>query len=418
MNMGSALFALGSVTAAIAVNARWPPRAPGALAVLAFFPAWLATELAAHLVLAQLLGAAALVYAGGLGGFRGYLGLCLVLAASASMLAHQARSGRARATFTRALEGGLGPAHASGLVAQARPWAHGRLGLWPLVSPFFGHGRGVRVTRDLCFWQQGRARLTLDVRAPREAPVRAPTLVYVHGGGWVLGQRRYQGVPLMDHLAALGWVCFSVDYRLSPGATFPDHLIDVKRALAWVREHAHEHGADPEFVVVAGNSAGAHLAALAALTPNRAALQPGFEDADTTVAGCVGFYGVYDFEDRHGHWPHGGFGPFIERVVLKARRADAPASYALASPIAQVHAAAPPFLLIHGDRDTLAPTAESRRFAEALRAGSRAAVVYAEVEDAQHAFELFPSVRTAHAVEGTAKFLAWLYSRYRSEPTR
>ena len=92
----------------------------------------------------------------------------------------------------------------------------------------------------------------------------------------------------------------TANYALSPKATFPDHLIDVKRALAWVKEHIAEYGGDPGYVVISGGSAGGHLSSLAALTPNRPEYQPGFEAVDTTVQACVPFYGVYDFTNRDG----------------------------------------------------------------------------------------------------------------------
>jgi acetyl esterase/lipase len=74
-------------------------------------------------------------------------------------------------------------------------------------------------------------------------------------------------------------------------------VIDVKKVIAWARAHADEYGADPAFVVVAGSSAGAHLAATAALTANDPTFQPGFEEADTTVAAAVGLYGYYGSVD-------------------------------------------------------------------------------------------------------------------------
>ena len=120
-------------------------------------------------------------------------------------------------------------------------------------------------------------------------------MIQVHGGGWILGSRSEQGIPLLNHMAANGWVGFNVDYRLSPRATLPDHVIDVKRAIAWVRENADELGVDPERIAITGGSAGGHLTALAALTANDRSLQPGFEDADTSVMAAVPFYGIYDF---------------------------------------------------------------------------------------------------------------------------
>src|SRR4029079_17606511 len=100
----------------------------------------------------------------------------------------------------------------------------------------------------------------------------------------IVGTRRNKGTPLLTHLAANGWVGFNVNYRLSPLATWPDHAVDVKEAIAWVREHAAEYGVDPSFVAITGGSAGGHISAFVALTADDRSLQPGFEDADVSVA--------------------------------------------------------------------------------------------------------------------------------------
>ena len=216
----------------------------------------------------------------------------------------------------------------------------------------------------------------------------------------------------MHRLAARGWVCVSVDYRLSPRATFPDHLIDVKHALRWMREHAAEYGGDPDFIVVTGGSAGGHLASLMALTANDPEYQPGFENADTSLAGCVSFYGVYDFLDRNGNWPHPGMRKLAERHVVKAKLKAAPEQFHAASPMSRVHADAPPMLIVHGDHDTLVPVAEARQFFEIYRQSTSAVTAYAEIPGAQHAFEIFPSLRTVLVLDGVERFLAVLLSRY------
>src|SRR5690606_18763686 len=93
-----------------------------------------------------------------------------------------------------------------------------------------------RVVRDVEFARAGGRVLRLDVRAPAEPPppgVRRPALLQLHGGAWVIGFKRDQARPLLTQMAAHGWVTFNADYRLSPAATWPDHLVDVKRALAW-----------------------------------------------------------------------------------------------------------------------------------------------------------------------------------------
>ena len=173
----------------------------------------------------------------------------------------------------------------------------------------------------------------------------------------------------MRQLTSHGWVCVAANYRLSH-ATFPDHLVDVKRVLTWVRTHAADLGGDPDFVAITGGSAGAHLAALAALTPNQPEYQPGFESADTSVQACVPFYGIYDFTNRAGRLGGDGMGGFLERIVMKERIADAPESFRRASPICLVRPDAPPFAIVHGTNDSFAHIEDARAFVQELRAAT------------------------------------------------
>jgi acetyl esterase/lipase len=250
--------------------------------------------------------------------------------------------------------------------------------------------------------------LLLDVYLPDEpeSATLRPAIVQVHGGGWITGSRTEQGIPLLNHLARHGWVGFNIDYRLSPRATFPDHVVDVKRAIAWVREHAAEYGADPDFICLTGGSAGGHLCALAALTAGDPDFQPGFEEADTSVAAAVPFYGVYDFTDDEGIYYPELLEWVLERHVFKRRLADDPEAFRAASPTHRVHPEAPPFLVLHGERDTLVPVEDARRFVAELRAVSENRVLYAELAGAEHAFDVLPSVRTARVVEAIERFLA------------
>ncbi len=229
----------------------------------------------------------------------------------------------------------------------------------------------------------------------------------------MIGTKDNQGLPLCYHMASKGWVCVNVNYRLSPHATFPDHLIDLKRALQWVRKEGPAYGCDPDFVVVSGGSAGGHLAAMLALTPNDPELQPGFEDADTSVQGAVPIYGVYDFTPSDSPWRHPDVQPFLERHVMKACHADDPEPFEKASPIHRVRPDAPPFLVVHGSDDTLVPVGEARAFVERLREVSGAPVAYAEIPGAQHAFELFPSLRSDLTRQGIERFLAATWSEHR-----
>jgi acetyl esterase/lipase len=153
--------------------------------------------------------------------------------------------------------------------------------------------------------------------------------------------------------------------------------------IAWVRAHAGELGADPAQVYLAGGSAGGHLAISAALTAGDPRFQPGFEQADTSVAAAVAIYGY--------------LGP----------RGSDPA----ASPAGLARPDAPPIMIVHGARDTAIPSAGPRSVAEILRAGSNSPVVYAELPDTQHSFDLFASVRSRVAADAVEGFLAWARSR-------
>jgi acetyl esterase/lipase len=217
----------------------------------------------------------------------------------------------------------------------------------------------------------------------------------------------------MSHLAERGWVCVAMSYRLSPRATWPDAVVDVKRALAWVKEHISEFGGDPDFVAITGGSAGGHLSSLTALTPNDPTFQPGFEDVDTTVRAAVPFYGVYDWVDDQ-RTGHSGLPRLLERMVVKQSLSAAPEVYAAASPIRRVNADAPPTFLLHGTADSLVPVEQARAFAGALREVSRAPVVYAELPFAQHAFDFFGSIRSAASAVAVERFLGVVYGDYRS----
>ncbi len=256
--------------------------------------------------------------------------------------------------------------------------------------------------------------LKLDVYMPLDDPAPGelrPAVLQIHGGAWVLGSKNEQGIPLLNHLASCGWVGFNVDYQLSPRAKFPTHLIDCKRALVWIREHAEEYGVDPNFVVVTGGSAGGHLCALMALTQNDPEFQPGFEDKDTSLQGAVPFYGVYDLTNRDGAYDS-MFEQLIADVVMGVGLDDAPEKWAAYSPVDRITEDAPPMFVIHGDKDVLVPVEIARSFVARLRQISRQAVVYAELRGAQHAFEIFPSFRAVHTVEYVERFVNHIHAEY------
>jgi acetyl esterase/lipase len=386
---------------------RWPR-----MSIVSFLAGWLTAELALHHLGWQIAATVFFVWAGALSGWPGVVALAITLASWAGLLYAHRLAGRAEDVVERALGEALGAEYRDDIRPVIRERFTTRVDRRPLVLPFPMRHPAVERVRDIVYCEPGGIPLKLDVYRNRERPRGCPTLLQVHGGAWIIGSKNEQGIPLMLHLASRGWVCVSIDYRLSPRATFPEHIIDVKRAIEWIRTHGEEYGADPGFVVVTGGSAGGHLAALTALTANDPEYQPGFESVDTTVQGCVAFYGVYDFTDRHELWPHQGLRRLLERRVMKSRFATARDVWERASPMCRVGSEVPPFFVIHGDRDTLVPVAEARRFAATLRAAGGGPVAYAEIPGAQHAFEIFPSLRTALVVHGVERFLAWVYSRH------
>jgi acetyl esterase/lipase len=263
---------------------------------------------------------------------------------------------------------------------------------------------------DISYGPHGTANLLDLWRLPDLDPgERAPVLLQVPGGAWAIGNKRGQAHPLMSHLAELGWVCVSINYRLSPQHTWPDHIVDVKRAIAWIKDNIADYGGDPDFIAVTGGSAGGHLSALAALTPNHAPFQPGFADADTRVQAAIPFYGVYDFT-RTDRALHPMMLPFLETKVMKRSRSDSLDCFRAASPISYAGPHAPPFFVLHGINDSFIPLQQARSFTARLREVSRQPVVYAELRHAQHAFDVFGSARAAHAAVAVERFLAQIYA--------
>ncbi|QFG25604.1 alpha/beta hydrolase [Actinomadura sp. WMMB 499] len=400
------LLALGILFGLLAVNAHRPSKNPVLLAP-SFFAGWWTIELAPHLLVAEVAALVLTARYGGLDGWAGWTGLALGAAGLAGLAATIAVS---RKTTVTLRECGV-PLDLDPDTAPRYPRTH--LVVPPLcLIP----RRGVRAERNVVFHEDGRLRLKLDVYRSATEPAGGglrPGLMQIHGGGWIIGDKREQGLPLLNHMALQGWVGFNVNYRLSPRATWPDHLIDLKRFLAWYREHAEEYGADPDFLCVTGGSAGGHLTALVALTANDPDFQPGFEDVDTSVQGAVPFYGVYDLLEP-GPWPVPfGSTRLMERWVMKLPFAENRDVFAKASPVTHVREDAPPFFVIHGSHDSLIPVPEARRFVERLRETSRAPVLYAEMRGGQHAFDVFPSYRTARVVEGVERYLTGLHRQYR-----
>ena len=402
------------VYAALTANAIRP--LPGfRVGIPSFFAGWITGEMAPHWLAVTTADAATHLTAKR----RDPVGLAIAGAAAVGLgyLISQAR--RDQQTAEAALTEALGADYGEQLDALPTP-AEVRTSWRSLVNPFRTFRRPpvpIRVERNIAFGEAGR-RNYLDIYQPQEPVENAPVLLQVHGGAWILGQKEEQGIPLMQHLAAQGWVCVAINYRLSPRDPWPAQAVDVKKAIHWIRQHISAYGGDPGYIAITGGSAGGHLTALTALTPNTPEWQPGFEAADTSVQLAIPHYGVYDMAGSTGTKPATQLRDlFLADWVMKTTWRDHPEVFEDASPILRITPDAPDFFVIHGAHDSLVPVDQARQFVAKLREVSKRTVVYTELPGAQHAFDVFPSIRSAHVVRAIDRYLHWHWNQYRRERT-
>ena len=255
-------------------------------------------------------------------------------------------------------------------------------------------------------------------RLPAARAVRpCPTLLQIHGGGWTIGQKDQQALPLMYHLAARGWVCVAANYRLRPRATFPDHLIDVKRALAWIRTD----GARVRRRSATSSSSPAAPRAgtsrrwspspptIPRSSPASRTSTPRSPPASRSTACTISSTATASRGKR-------SMAPFLERVVMKCSPQSA---RALGQARRRSRGSTPTRRRSSSStaRTTRSPTSRRRgTSSSALRSVSRNPVVYAELPGAQHAFDIFHSRRSAHAVDAVACFLEYLRALYAPPP--
>ena len=186
-------------------------------------------------------------------------------------------------------------------------------------------------------------------------PASAPILLHFHGGAFYSGNKNREARPLIRHLTSRrGFVCVSADYRLQPHVTLADQVADVRDAIAWVRAHAADYGAEPGILFLAGSSAGANLAIRVVC------------EGETGIAGLICRYGYY-----------GDLAP----------RGDMP-----------------PVLVVHGEKDMMIPASDVRAFVERGRAVSSRPVIYAELPGAHHDFDLYESIRSAAVSKAVEQF--------------
>jgi acetyl esterase/lipase len=392
-----------------ALNGLRPLGRKGYVTIAVFWFGWPTSENAALYLGASMVDAIRRWRRGDFNGRRGTVALSVTAAAWAILGAIHRRNVKSRPLLGEALSDELGPDYTDALkTLPAVPSSTGRPSAWRTTV-----ARRRYVDRTVRYGPYGRANLA-DIWRHRDLPRdgKAPVLVQVPGGAWAIGMRRPQAYPLMSHLADRGWICVSLGYRVSPMHTWPDHIVDVKRGLTWVKENIASFGGDPDFVAITGGSAGGHLASLAALTPDEPAFQPGFEDADTSVVAAVPLYGRYDWVSAQGEGRR-EFIAFLQKFVVKEPMSEHRDVYIDASPIRRLRADAPPFFVVHGQDDSIIPVDEAREFVDAMRDVSKSPVVYAELPHTQHGFDIFGSPRAHYTADAVGQFLSWVYATKR-----
>lgn len=255
------------------------------------------------------------------------------------------------------------------------------------------------VQRDLIFARLGDTALKLDLYRPDAAPATG-LVIWVHGGAWSGGSRA--SVDLHG-LTALGWAVASVDYRLSGTARFPAQVHDIKAAIRYLRAHAADFGYPAHRFVIAGSSAGGHLAALVGVTNGLPALEGevgGNTGVSSDVQAIVDLYGASNLLTILGQsTPHGLSVRVPALDLLLGGQPDrVPDLARLASPVFQLDAHDPPLFLLHGDQDNQMPPAQSQELAAAYELLGRP-LHFELVPGAGHGGPAFTTPARLHAID-------------------
>ena len=242
----------------------------------------------------------------------------------------------------------------------------------------------IKVERDIAYVSDGHERQVLDLYLPASSDGPRPLVIWIHGGAWLQGDKgRCPATALVDR----GFVVASLNYRLSQHAIFPAQIHDCSAAIRWLRAHHEQYGIDPDKVGVWGASAGGHLAAMLGTSAGRLAGDLGNPDESSQVQAVLDWFGPSDLltmneqAGSRGSINHDAADSPESRLVGAAiqdvpdlARAASPLFYLSRSQLVRENgspdeppASLPPFLIVHGDQDTLVPLAQSRTLHERLR---------------------------------------------------
>ncbi len=219
---------------------------------------------------------------------------------------------------------------------------------------------------DVAYNTANNTALKLDVWYPRDNNTPTPTLVYIHGGGWIFGSKEgavYQFLPFLER----GWRVVNVEYRMASNSLAPAAVEDTRCALRWIMRNAKQWNFDTSKIVLTGHSAGGHLALITGMLPagtpldNRCYTDEKYGEGPMKVSAVINWYGISDVNDLIA-------GPNLKNyaVMWMGSLPNAKEVAKSVSPLTYVRKENPPILSIHGDKDSVVPYSHSVRLHDEL----------------------------------------------------
>ncbi|MEP6900198.1 MAG: alpha/beta hydrolase [Actinomycetota bacterium] len=234
------------------------------------------------------------------------------------------------------------------------------------------------VQPDIIYGAANNTQLKLDVWYPNESKTPTPTLVYIHGGGWIFGTKETSVLQFLPFLEK-GWRVVNVEYRMASNSLAPAAVEDTRCALRWVFRNAKLWNFDTTKIVLTGHSAGGHLSLITGMLPGGTGLDNNcYGDEKLNVAAIINWYGITDVND------------IIQGKNLKnygmmwiGSQPNAAEIAKRVSPLTYIRADLPPILTIHGDKDDVVPYSQATR-------------LHAELDKAKVKNELFTIKNGGH----------------------
>ena len=219
---------------------------------------------------------------------------------------------------------------------------------------------------DVVYGSANNTALKLDIWYPRDNDQPTPTVIFIHGGGWIFGSKEgavYQLLPYLER----GWRVVNVEYRMAGNSLAPGAVEDSRCALRWVYRNAKQYKFDTSKIILTGQSAGGHLSLITGMLPdgtpldNRCYADAKYGDVPMKVAAIINWYGITDVNDVIEGPNVKNYGPMWIGAMPNA--AEVARSV---SPLTYVRSGLPPIISIQGDKDDVVPYSHSTRLKEAL----------------------------------------------------